>query len=102
MIGNLRGYARGQGGYTLVEVIVASAIGAILMAGLTSVILTSVRANNIASSRIEASSQIRSFQFSAYDEFARSDIPDKGRRGVAQLDLPTHHVLALRSTGLIT
>ena len=76
MIGNLRGYARGQGGYTLVEVIVASAIGAILMAGLTSVILTSVRANNIASSRIEASSQIRSFQFSAYDEFARSDIPD--------------------------
>lgn len=76
MIGNLRGYARGQGGYTLVEVIVASAIGAILMSGLTSVILTSVRASDTASSRVEASSQIRSFQFFAYDDFARSDIPD--------------------------
>jgi len=76
MTGDLRRYARGQAGYTLVEVIVASAIGAILMAGLTSVILTSARANNIASSRIEASSQIRSFQFFAYDDFARSGIPE--------------------------
>lgn len=76
MTGTLRRLPRGQGGYTLVEVIVASAIGAILMGGLTSVILTSVRASNTATSRIEASSQIRSFQFSAYDDFARSDIPD--------------------------
>jgi prepilin-type N-terminal cleavage/methylation domain-containing protein len=76
MIGNMRGYMRGQGGFTLVEVIVASVIGAILLGGLTSVILTSVRASNTASSRVEASSQIRSFQFFAYDDFARSDIPD--------------------------
>jgi prepilin-type N-terminal cleavage/methylation domain-containing protein len=75
MTGTLRRYAHGQGGYTLVEVVIASAIGAILMAGLTSVILTSVRAGNTASSRIEASSQIRSFQFFASDDFARSPLP---------------------------
>jgi prepilin-type N-terminal cleavage/methylation domain-containing protein len=76
MRGLLRRGARGQGGYTLIEVMVASAIGAILMAGLTSVIYTSVHANDIASSRVETSSQIRSFQFFAYDDFAHSDIPD--------------------------
>jgi prepilin-type N-terminal cleavage/methylation domain-containing protein len=69
-------YLRSQAGYTLVEVIIASAIGAILMGGLTSVILTSVRASNTATSRIEASSQIRSFQLFAYDDFARSSVPD--------------------------
>lgn len=72
----LGSYARSQGGYTLLEVIIASAIGAILMAALTSVILTSVGAANIATSRIEASSQIRNFEFFAYDDFARSPLPD--------------------------
>ena len=68
-------YARSQNGYTLVEVVIACAIGAIVMAGLTSVILTSVRAANTVSSRVEASAQIRSFEFFAYDDFARSRIP---------------------------
>lgn len=66
---------RGQDGYTLIEVIIASAVGAIVMAGLTSVILTSVRATSTATSRVEASSQIRSFLAYAYDDFARSHIP---------------------------
>ncbi|HKW60288.1 MAG TPA: prepilin-type N-terminal cleavage/methylation domain-containing protein [Candidatus Dormibacteraeota bacterium] len=68
-------YARSQSGYTLVEVIIASAIGAILMVGLTSVVFTSVRAIDTASSRVEASSQIRSFASYAYDDFARSGLP---------------------------
>ncbi|SRR5712691_588026 len=68
-------YARSQSGYTLIEVIIASAIGALLLAGLTSVILTSVRAIDTASSRVEASSQIRSFEYFAYDDFARSGVP---------------------------
>lgn len=68
-------HARRQDGFTLVEVVISAAIGAILMAGLTSVIVTSVRATNIATSRIEASSQIRSFQFFAADDFARSGLP---------------------------
>jgi prepilin-type N-terminal cleavage/methylation domain-containing protein len=70
-----RRHAQGQGGYSLIEVVIASAIGAMLMTGLTSVILTSVRATSTASSRIEASSQIRSFEFFAYDDFARSGAP---------------------------
>jgi prepilin-type N-terminal cleavage/methylation domain-containing protein len=68
-------YVTSQAGYTLVEVIIASAIGAVLMAGLTSVILTSVRAVDTASSRVQASSQIRSFVYFAYDDFDQSGVP---------------------------
>ena len=64
-----------QGGYTLVELIIAVALGALLMSALTSVVLTSWRAANIASSRVEASSQIRNFELFAYDDFARSSTP---------------------------
>jgi prepilin-type N-terminal cleavage/methylation domain-containing protein len=66
---------RGQGGYTLVELIVASAIGLMVMTGLTSVVLTTWRAGTIATSRIEASGQIRNFEFDAYDDFALSSLP---------------------------
>jgi prepilin-type N-terminal cleavage/methylation domain-containing protein len=68
-------YARSQGGYTLVELIVASAIGLMVMTGLTSVVLTAWRANTTATSRIEASGQIRNFEFQAYDDFALSNLP---------------------------
>jgi prepilin-type N-terminal cleavage/methylation domain-containing protein len=68
-------YPRSQAGYTLVELIVASAIGLVVMTGLTSVVLTSWRANTIATSRIEASSQIRNFEFVSYDDFALSGLP---------------------------
>ena len=70
----LHGYVKSQDGYTLIEVIISVAIGAILMAGLSSVVLTSVRASNVATSRVEASSQIRSFQFFAYNDFAHSGL----------------------------
>ena len=69
---------KSQGGYTLIEVIISVAIGAILMAGLSSVILTSVRASSVATSRVEASSQIRSFQFFAYDDFAHAGLAGLG------------------------
>jgi prepilin-type N-terminal cleavage/methylation domain-containing protein len=69
-------YATSQSGYTLVEVILASAIGAVLMTGLTSVILTSVRATDTATSRVQASSQIRSFVYFAYDDFDQSGVPE--------------------------
>lgn len=68
-------YLHSQDGFTLVEVIVSVAIAAILMAGLTSVIFTSVRAYNTASSRVEASSQIRNVAFYAGDDVARSGVP---------------------------
>ena len=68
-------YSTSQGGYTLVELIVASAIGLLVMTGLTSVVLTTWQAGTVATSRIEASSQIRNFQFEAYDDFALSGVP---------------------------
>lgn len=68
-------YVRGQEGYTLVELIVASAIGLAVMTGLTSVVLTSWRASVIATNRIEAGSEIRNFQLTAYDDFAGSSVP---------------------------
>ena len=64
---------KGQGGYTLIEVMISAAIGAVLLGALVSVILTATRSVGVATSRIEASSQIRSFQSFAYDDFARSD-----------------------------
>lgn len=68
-------FAETQGGYTLVEVIITAAIGLVVMSALTSVVLTSYRAWLTASSRVEASSQVRSFEFVAYDDFAQSALP---------------------------
>jgi prepilin-type N-terminal cleavage/methylation domain-containing protein len=68
-------YAKSQSGFTLVELLVASAIGLIVMTGLTSLVLTTWRAGTIATSRVAASGQIRSFQVEAYDDFALSRVP---------------------------
>src|SRR5260370_18250635 len=70
-----RRYLKGQDGYTLVEVIIASALGVLLMSALTSVVLTSWRGAMIATSRVEASGQIRNFEFFPYDDFAPSNVP---------------------------
>jgi len=70
--------ARGQGGFTLVEVVISAAIGVVLMTALTSVVLTTWRATSIASSRVEASAQIRNFQYFAYGDFAGSRPPPGG------------------------
>jgi prepilin-type N-terminal cleavage/methylation domain-containing protein len=67
---------QGQGGFTLVELLIASAIGVILLTALTSVVLTSWRGTTIASSRVEASSEIRNFEYFAYDDFAQSATPN--------------------------
>jgi prepilin-type N-terminal cleavage/methylation domain-containing protein len=83
MTGRLSRHARRQDGYTLVEVIITCALGAILMSALTSVILTSVRAGITATSRVEASGQIRSFQSFAYDDFAHSGVPSPTGCGTA-------------------
>ena len=64
-----------QGGYTLVELIIALAIGVLLMSAVSSVVLTAWRASTIAGSRVEASSQVRNFQQLAYDDFASGGAP---------------------------
>jgi prepilin-type N-terminal cleavage/methylation domain-containing protein len=66
---------RHQAGYTLIELIVASAIGLMVMGALTSVVLTMALGANTATSRVEASAQIRNFQMTAYDDFAMSQPP---------------------------
>jgi prepilin-type N-terminal cleavage/methylation domain-containing protein len=68
-------YSRSQDGYTLVELVIASAIGLMVMTGLTSVVLTTWRAGTTVTSRLQASGQIRNFQSKAYDDFAHSYLP---------------------------
>jgi prepilin-type N-terminal cleavage/methylation domain-containing protein len=70
-----RRYLRSQGGYTLIEVIITTALGLVVMTALTSVVLTTARAAKVAEGRIEASSQVRSLELRAYDDFARSGLP---------------------------
>jgi prepilin-type N-terminal cleavage/methylation domain-containing protein len=66
---------RMQGGFTLIELLVASAIGLIIMSGLTSVVLTTYRASQAASNRVEAAGEIRTFEQTAYGDFATSSLP---------------------------
>ena len=88
-------YLRSQSGFTLIEVIITSAVGLILMTALTSVILTSVRAAGVATGRVEASSQIRNFELRAYDDFARSGIPAIPGCGDSAADACTTSIIVL-------
>ena len=66
---------RRQAGYTLVELIVATAIGTLVLGALTSIVLTTALTTNVATSRIDASGQIRTFQLTAYDDMTLSNVP---------------------------
>ncbi len=66
---------KAQAGFTLIEVIIATALGVLVLGALTSVVLTMVLASNTATGRVEASSQVRNFQFTAYDDFALARPP---------------------------
>lgn len=75
-----------QAGFTLIELIIATAIGVLVLGAMTSVVLTTVLAANTATGRIEASSQVRNFQFTVSDDvaFARPPVPS----GCGTLDSP--------------
>jgi prepilin-type N-terminal cleavage/methylation domain-containing protein len=64
-----------QAGFTLIELLIATAIGLVVMSALTSVVFTTYQANKIATSRVEASGEIRNFQQLAYDDIALSSLP---------------------------
>ena len=64
-----------QAGFTLIELIIATALGLLVLGALTSVVVTTMMADNTASGRIEASSQVRNFQYTAYDDFALARPP---------------------------
>lgn len=70
-----RAKASRQAGYTLVELIIALALSSLLMVALTSVVLTTWRASTTATSRLQASGQVRNFDYFAFDDFARSGLP---------------------------
>jgi prepilin-type N-terminal cleavage/methylation domain-containing protein len=61
-----------QAGYTLVEILLAMGISTLLMAGLGLVIYTLFKANNTSDSRLQASSQIRTFQLAFHDDVAHN------------------------------
>ena len=64
-----------QAGFTLIELIIATAIGLVVMTGLTSLMFTAYRADRQATSRVEAAGQIRTFQQSAFRDFSLSSLP---------------------------
>lgn len=84
---------RGQAGYTLVELIVATAIGALVLGALTSVVLTTALSTNVATSRVEASNQIRSFQLTAFDDMALSRIPSPSGCGTQATPCTTQAIV---------
>ena len=88
---------RRQAGFTLIELIIASAIGLMVMGALTSVVLTSMVAANTATAHIEAGAQIRNFQFTAYDDFALARPPDTSA-GCTQANPCTTRDLVLQGT----
>jgi len=65
----------GQAGFTLIELLVATTIGVVLLTALTSVVLTTYRADQSAIGRTEVAGEIRNFQQDAYDDFASSVAP---------------------------
>jgi prepilin-type N-terminal cleavage/methylation domain-containing protein len=88
---------RRQAGFTLVELIIATALGLLVMGALTSVVLTTSVAGNTAMGRIEASAQVRSFQFIAYDDFALARAPSPTGCGTASTPCTTETMVLLGS-----
>jgi prepilin-type N-terminal cleavage/methylation domain-containing protein len=80
-----------QGGFTLIELLVASAVGLIIMTGLTSVVLTTYRASQAASNRVEAAGEIRTFEQTAYGDFATSSLPPVPPGGCGSIGSPCIH-----------
>ena len=90
--------ARSQEGFTLVEVLVSSIIGLIVMTALTSVVFTSWHGWQVATGRVEASSQVRSFEFFAYDDFAQSAPPVPAGCGTSLATACTTQPIVLTGT----
>lgn len=66
---------RSQSGFTMIELLVATVIASVILVALTSVVFTTYQADQTATSRVEASGELRNFQQVAYDDFAGSTIP---------------------------
>jgi type II secretory pathway pseudopilin PulG len=66
---------RRQAGFTLIELVIATALGVLVLGAMASVVVTTTMADNTARARIEASTQVRSFQAFADDDFVLARAP---------------------------
>lgn len=89
---------RAQAGYTLIEMLVATTIGALVMGALTSVIVTTAESTNVATSRVDAANQVRSFQLTAHDDMALSGVPQPTGCGTAPSNPCTTQAIVLQGS----
>lgn len=75
MKGTVSAPRNAQAGFTLIELIIATAIGLVVMTGLTSLVFTAYRADRQATTRVEVAGQIRTFEQSAFRDFSMSSLP---------------------------
>jgi prepilin-type N-terminal cleavage/methylation domain-containing protein len=84
---------RGQAGFTLIEVIIATALGLLVLSALTSVVMTTTMAAATITGRVETSAQIRNFQFAADDDFVLARPPAPSGCGTSSSPCTTAIVL---------
>jgi len=84
---------RAQAGFTLIEVIIATALGLLVLSALTSVVMTTSMAAATITGRVETSAQIRNFQFAADDDFALARPPTPSGCGTSSSPCTTAIVL---------
>ncbi len=64
-----------QAGFTLIELVIATALGVLVLGAIASVVVTTTMADNTARARIEASAQVGTFQAFADDDFVLARAP---------------------------
>jgi prepilin-type N-terminal cleavage/methylation domain-containing protein len=74
---------RRQSGFTLIELLIATTLGLFVLGALTSLVVTMMVADNTATGRVEASSQVRDFQLAAYEDFVLARAPTSPGCGTA-------------------
>jgi len=62
-----------QSGFTLVELLVASSLGVIVMGSLVSVLWVTFRANDTWDPQLQSSAEVRNFQLAFYQDAAQAD-----------------------------
>ena len=82
-----------QAGLTLIELIIATTLGLLVLGALTSVVVTMMMADNTASGRIQASSQVRNYQFAADDDFVLARPPVAPGCGTATAQCTTQDLV---------
>jgi prepilin-type N-terminal cleavage/methylation domain-containing protein len=86
---------RRQSGFTLIELLIATTLGLFVLGALTSLVVTMMVADNTATGRVEASSQVRDFQLAAYEDFVLARAPTSPGCGTAANQCTTQTLLLI-------